>query len=158
MDMPIVKMDDMVNDVELEQRLQPPDLNNDPAQHPVQQEPAAQDKQQNKLKGHDQVMRGEGGDVVPHMVGLGENREDQLGDENMAAEYTTDQLQFFMGLSLITGFVFMMVIDQWSGGHSHTHIPGERYLRICAFNLYFLYIFILEMHWAHKLEFALETV
>ncbi len=38
--------------------------------------------------------------------------------------YSTDQLQFMMGLSLIVGFVFMLLIDQCSGGgHAHS-VPG----------------------------------
>lgn len=37
--------------------------------------------------------------------------------------YSTDQLQFMMGFSLILGFVFMLLIDQCSGGHAHS-IPG----------------------------------
>ena len=40
--------------------------------------------------------------------------------------YTTDQLQFMMGLSLVSGFIFMLLIDQCNGGHSHSHsaVPG----------------------------------
>ncbi len=39
--------------------------------------------------------------------------------------YTTDQLQFMMGLSLVVGFVFMLLIDQCSGGHAHS-VPGTQ--------------------------------
>ncbi len=48
------------------------------------------------------------------------------GDEEKAGPpvFTTDQLQFFFGLSLVTGFLFMMLIDQCGGGHSHAHISG----------------------------------
>lgn len=31
-----------------------------------------------------------------------------------------DGLQFLMGMSLVLGFIFMLVIDQLSGTHSHT--------------------------------------
>ncbi len=37
--------------------------------------------------------------------------------------YSTDQLQFMMGFSLILGFVFMLLIDQCTGGHAHS-MPG----------------------------------
>ena len=39
--------------------------------------------------------------------------------------YTVEQLQFLMGLALILGFVFMLLIDQCGGGHSHNHTAGE---------------------------------
>ena len=39
-----------------------------------------------------------------------------LDDE---AEHDEQHLQFFLGLSLVLGFVFMLVIDQFSGSHSH---------------------------------------
>lgn len=35
-----------------------------------------------------------------------------------------DGLQFLMGLSLVLGFIFMLVIDQLSGTHSHTSNLG----------------------------------
>ena len=39
--------------------------------------------------------------------------------------YTVEQLQFLMGLALTLGFVFMLLIDQCGGGHSHNHSTGE---------------------------------
>ncbi|XP_064403338.1 zinc transporter ZIP9-like isoform X2 [Halichondria panicea] len=39
--------------------------------------------------------------------------------------YSTDQLQFMMGFSLILGFVFMLLIDQCSGGHAHSIPDAE---------------------------------
>ena len=35
--------------------------------------------------------------------------------------YSVEQLQFLLGLALVLGFVFMLLIDQCGGGHSHNH-------------------------------------
>ena len=35
--------------------------------------------------------------------------------------YTVEQLQFLLGLALVLGFVFMLLIDQCGGGHGHSH-------------------------------------
>ena len=40
--------------------------------------------------------------------------------------YSIEQLQFMMGLSLVLGFIFMLVIDQCGGGgHAHTHSSSD---------------------------------
>lgn len=127
-------LDDLVLNAELDQQ-QPPDLNNPPRQQPIFQEGvAAIEKQWKRLEdGH---RGGEGEEMQPPMGGLGGNRDLEVdGDDEMTLEedrYTTDQLQIFMGLSLVTGFVFMMLIDQCSGGHSHTHISGKGWLSRCV--------------------------
>lgn len=50
--------------------------------------------------------------------------EDAEGDR---IGYNTDQLQFMMGLSLVVGFVFMLLVDQCGGkgGHSHSLLSGK---------------------------------
>ena len=55
------------------------------------------------------------------------------GEEEEEGEYTTDQLQFMMGLSLVVGFVFMLLVDQCGGGHSHAHVTGimGQYYVVC---------------------------
>lgn len=66
-------------------------------------------------------------DIQPPKVidNNGRDKEmDSMDDEEEGA-YTTDQLQFMMGLSLTAGFVFMLLIDQCGGGHSHTHMPDS---------------------------------
>ncbi len=52
--------------------------------------------------------------------------EDEAGREMRGEGYTADQLQFLMGLSLVVGFVFMLMVDQCGGGHSHAHISGKQ--------------------------------
>ena len=53
---------------------------------------------------------------------VGEEEEEEEG----GSSYTIDQLQFMMGLSLVVGFVFMLLVDQCGGGHGHSHMTGEQ--------------------------------
>jgi hypothetical protein len=59
----------------------------------------------------------------PKVEGQNNDKEDSIEDEK-GATYSTDQLQFMMGVSLVVGFVFMLLVDQCGGGHSHSHVSG----------------------------------
>ena len=48
-----------------------------------------------------------------------------LPDNLQGDDYTFEQLQTLMGMTLVIGFIFMLIIDQCGGGHSHTHSPGR---------------------------------
>lgn len=62
-------------------------------------------------------------DVLPKIVGTGLDAWlGGLGDE--------DSLQFLIGISLVLGFIFMLIIDQLSGTHSHTTNTGMRLLYV----------------------------
>lgn len=59
-----------------------------------------------------------------------QNADKEVEMEEGTSPYTIDQLQFLMGLSLVVGFVFMLLVDQCGGGHSHSHVSdGDRHRR-----------------------------
>lgn len=121
----IVKMEDIVEGAKFEH----PDLN----QHPEDQE---------GVQGG-VVQDGPGQAVNPgeadHPVGAVEiqppnveapnvdKEAESMEEEGGEGGYSTDQLQFLMGLSLVVGFVFMLLVDQCGGGHSHSHVSGEKW-------------------------------
>ena len=113
MDPSLLKLDDIVQKVDQ----QPPDPNNPPGQQPLPEVPQGD---QQDIKGDQEIKDKD--DNQP--LNKAQDELEGVEEEKPVIEYSTDQLQFFMGLSLVTGFVFMMLIDQCSGGHSHTHISG----------------------------------
>lgn len=46
-----------------------------------------------------------------------------LLDDN-SSNYSEDQLLFMLGLSLLLGFVFMLLVDQLVGSHNHRGAPS----------------------------------
>ena len=107
---------------------QQPDMNKPPEiQEPVLQDVPIADKDAKKPKDSDHPV----GRVEIHHppkveVGNadkeGESMEEDSEKDKMV--YTTDQLQFFVGLSLVVGFIFMLLVDECGGGHSHNVISG----------------------------------
>ena len=102
----------------------PPDPNHPLGQHPLDQHPLPDipqgDVQQDGKGNQDDK---EKADNQPLNKGADE-MEGVEEEKPVPVVYSTNQLQFFFGLSLVTGFVFMMLIDQCGGGHSHSHISG----------------------------------
>ena len=111
-----MKMDDLVVQVGAG-KFDQPDVNN-----PLDQDGAGMDEEPKILIKNPDHPVGEV-EIQPPKVNGGDKEVDSLDEEEKV--YSTDQLQFLMGLSLAGGFVFMLVIDQCGGGHSHAHMPDN---------------------------------
>jgi len=102
----------------------PPDPNHPLGEHPLDQHPLPDlpqggDMQQDNKNQADK----DKADNQPPNKG-GDEMEGVEEEKPAPVVYNTNQLQFFFGFSLVTGFLFMMLIDQCGGGHSHSHISG----------------------------------
>lgn len=108
-------------------KFEPPDINKPPepevGEPPEDREAAAraQGEEPKKIKEAEHPV----GEVEIQPPKVEVQNGDKDAEDEEGEDYTTDQLQFMMGVSLVVGFVFMLLVDQCGGGHSHAHVSGE---------------------------------
>ena len=126
---PLVKMEDLVQQVE--GKFEQADVNKPPEQEPGIQDIVGGEGEPKKKEADHPVGEVE---IQPPKVEMGNaHKEVEAIEEDYVEKvaYNRDQLQFLMGFSLVVGFVFMLLVDQCGGGHSHhIHMQGERSLNL----------------------------